>query len=333
MYHARVVHERPRFVVAGAQVHWWDCEEVEPVRFDDAAVFTGTFAPTFQEIYSQIVSIWTHEITLAVGGDLKVSIKSLVFAALILLLSLRASKVARRVFRSRVLRKTPLDSGLVYALERLVHYLVVTVAILFALKVGFGADYTSLAVMVTALSVGIGLGLKEIAGDVAAGFILLFERPVRVGDRVKLRDSVEGDVISIGLRTTKVVTNDKLTVIVPNSRLTNEDYVNWSYLDQPVRLHVPVGVAYGTDVGLVRQALVAAAMGVNRVAAEPRPDVRLVRFGDSSMDFEVLVWTTEPTAHPQIRSDVNFGIEREFRKAGIEIPFPQRDVHVRALPQ
>jgi potassium-dependent mechanosensitive channel len=299
------------------------------VRLDEVAV---ALAITPEELYDRIVSVLTHEVPLAVGGELRVSIVSLLLAVLIVLVSIRLSKLARTLFRTRVLRRAPLDSGVVYALDRLVHYAVVTVALLFALKVGIGADYTSLAVLVTALSVGIGLGLKEIAGDVAAGFILLFERPVRVGDRVKLNNDVEGDVMSIGLRTTKVVTNDRLTVIVPNSRLTNEDYVNWSYRNEPVRVHIPVGVAYGSDVQRVREALLTAIEGVNRIAADPKPDVRLVRFGDSSLDFEVLVWTSDPTAHPQIRSDVNFGIEREFRNFGIEIPFPQSDVHVRTMP-
>jgi potassium efflux system protein len=298
------------------------------VRFD-GFLFA---AVTPEELYARVVSVLTYELPLAVGGDLKVSIMSLALALLIVLVSFRLSRSAQRIFRSRVLRKAPLDAGVVYALERLVHYGVVTVAFLFALKVGVGADYTSLAVLVTALSVGIGLGLKEIAGDVAAGFILLFERPVRVGDRVKLKNEVEGNVVSIGLRTTKVVTNDRLTVIVPNSRLTNDDYVNWSYLKEPVRIHVPVGVAYGTDVELVREALLAAVSGVARVASEPRPDVRLLRFGESSLDFEVIVWTDDPTAHPQIRSDINFGIEREFRKSSIEIPFPQVDMRVKAMP-
>jgi potassium-dependent mechanosensitive channel len=285
-------------------------------------------AITPEELYNRIVSVLTHEVPLAVGGELRVSIVSLMLAILIVLVSVRLSKFVRALFRSRVLPRAPLDSGVVYALDRLVHYGVVTVALLFALKVGIGADYTSLAVLVTALSVGIGLGLKEIAGDVAAGFILLFERPVRVGDRVKLNNDVEGDVMAIGLRTTKIVTNDRLTVIVPNSRLTNDDYINWSYRNEPVRVHVPVGVAYGTDVQLVRSALLAAVSGVNRVASEPKPDVRLVRFGEVGMDFEVVVWTGEPTALSQIRSDVNFGIEREFRRSSIEIPFIPVDPRV-----
>jgi small-conductance mechanosensitive channel len=301
------------------------------VRFDEAVLEAGIGAPTFQEIYDTIVDVLTYQVTFAASGDLKVSITSLLLAGLIFLVSLRVSRIARRVFSSRVLRQVSLDPGVVYALERLLHYAILTLGALFALKIGIGVDYTSLAVLVTALSVGIGLGLKEIAGDVAAGFVLLFERPIRVGDRVRLSDSIEGNVVAIGLRTTKVVTNDRLTVIVPNSHLTNDDYVNWSYLNEPVRIHVPVGVAYGSDVARVREALLAAAEGVNRVAATPKPDVRLVRFGESSLDFEVLVWTNEPTAHPQIRSDVNFGIERELRNHGIEIPFPQRDVHVRSV--
>lgn len=300
--------------------------------FDGAVHLSAMQGITPAEIYERIVSVLTYEVPIAVGGDMRVSIQSLVLGLIVLLVALRLSKTARLVLQSRVLRKVPLDTGMVYALDRLVHYGVMTAGALFAFKVGLGVDYTGLVVVLTALSVGLGLGLREITSDVAAGFVLLFERPVRVGDRVRLDREIEGDVVSIGLRATRIVTNDRLTVIVPNSRLTNQDYVNWSYLNEPIRLHIPVGVAYGTDVQLVRTLLLAAVADVNRLVDEPRPDVRLVGFGDSCLDFEVLVWTNEPMAHPQIRSDVNLGIEREFGAAGVVIPFPQRDIHVMKMP-
>jgi small-conductance mechanosensitive channel len=284
----------------------------------------------FQEIYDTIVYVLTYKVPLSADGSMGVSIATLVFGIVVFLIMYRLSKTAQRLLRRNVLSRVPLDSGLAYTLQRLLHYAVVALGVIFALKVGVGIDFTSLAVVITALSVGIGLGLKEITSDVAAGFVLLFERPVRVGDRIKLAGdlTIEGDVMAIGLRTTKVMTNDRLTVIVPNSKLTNEKYVNWSYTNEPVRLHVPVGVAYGSDVEAVRRALLAAADGAEKLVTTPKPSVRLVNFGESSLDFELLVWTREPHTHPQIRSDLNFNIERDCRAAGIVIPFPQRDVHI-----
>ena len=284
----------------------------------------------FSEIYDTLIYVLTYKIPLSADGSMGVSISTLVFGVVVFLVMYRLSRTAQVLLRKNVLSRVPLDSGLAYTMQRLLHYAIIALSVIFALKVGVGIDFTSLAVVITALSVGIGLGLKEITSDVAAGFILLFERPVRVGDRIKLFGdlTVEGDVLAIGLRTTKVLTNDRLTVIVPNSKLTNEKYVNWSYAKEPIRIHIPVGVAYGSDLETVRRALLAAADGVETLVATPHPTVRLVSFGDSALDFELLVWTRDPDKHPQIRSDVNFNIERELRTAGVAIPFPQRDVHI-----
>jgi potassium efflux system protein len=187
---------------------------------------------------------------------------------------------------------------------------------------------TSIAVVFTALSVGIGFGLQYIASDIASGFILLFERPIRVGDRVTIGTD-EGDVQSINLRTTIVTTNDRISVIVPNSKLIRERVINWSYGDPRARVSIPIGVAPDSDVELVTKTLLRAAEGVDDVLEQPQPKVQFVKFGDSSFDFRLLVWTNKPRAHIQIRSDINFRIEKLFREAGIEIPSPQFDVRLR----
>jgi small-conductance mechanosensitive channel len=289
---------------------------------------------SFQDIYDQLTAWVTYRVPISATGEMGVSIASLVMAVVFLLIFFQASRIAQNLLQKRLLSHVPLDPSVSYTLQRLLHYVIVAIGILVALRIGIGADFTSFAVVITALSVGIGLGLREIAADVAAGFVLLFERPIRVGNRVKLPGelNVEGNVLTIGLRTTKIRTNDRLVVIVPNSHLTNEKCVNWSYRSEPVRVHVPVGVAYGTDLELARRVLLSTAEGVDKVLADPGPSVRLVRFGDSSLDLELLVWTKDPTAHAQIRSDINFRIERGFREAGIEIPFPQRDLNLRGVP-
>lgn len=288
-----------------------------------------------QEVWDFLVSLVTHPVSISAGGDLQFSIKSLVIAGVIVFVMLRFSGFAQRLLQRRVLSHLSLDAGLAYTLQRLLHYALIALGVLFALKIGVGADLTSLAVLVTALSVGIGLGLKEISGDVAAGFILLFERPLRVGDRVKLNSSlgIEGDVIGIDLRTTKIRTLDRLTVIVPNSKLTNDVYVNRTYHADPVRVRIQVGVAYGSDVTLVKNTLLEAAREVPQIVADPAPDVMFVGFGASTLDFALIAWTAEQKRTSWVQSDVNFKIDEKFRKARIEMPFPQQDVNIRNIAQ
>ena len=175
---------------------------------------------------------------------------------------------------------------------------------------------------------GIGFGLQYIAADIASGFILLFERPVRVGDRISVGKE-EGDVQSINLRTTVMTTNDRVSVIVPNSKLVREHLINWSYGDPRARIAIPVGVAYGSNVDLVTETLLKVVDDVDNVLRDPPPTVQFLRFGDWSMDFRLLVWTNRPPLHTQIRSDLNYRIERLFRHAGIEIPFPQTELRFR----
>jgi small-conductance mechanosensitive channel len=226
-----------------------------------------------------------------------------------------------------------LDPGIQYTILRLVNYAVVTVGVLYGLKVGLNADLTSLAVVFTALSVGIGFGLQFIAGDLASGFILLFERPVRIGDFVSVTgpDSkiTEGRVASINLRTTVVQTNDHISVIVPNSKLVNQNLVNWSYGGRRSRISIPIGVSYDSDVELVTRTLLRAAEGVNYLLDEPKTSVQFMEFGDSSLNFRLLVWTDRPRRYPQIKSDINYNIRRLFLEEKIEVPFPQQDLNVR----
>jgi small-conductance mechanosensitive channel len=187
------------------------------------------------------------------------------------------------------------------------------------LKQAFEIDLTSIAVVFTALSVGIGFGLQYIAADIASGFILLFERPIRLGDRITIGED-EGDVQSINLRTTLVVTNDRIAIIVPNSKLVSQRVINWSYGDPRARISIPISVAVHSDIDLVTQTLLLAAKDVEMVLSDPPPKVQFIRFGGYSLDFRLLVWTRQPSRHPQIKSDINYRIAKLFRERGIEIP-------------
>jgi small-conductance mechanosensitive channel len=262
-------------------------------------------------------------------GAFTVSIISLVLLVLVIGIAALVSRYVRRFLLRGILPRFNIEPGLQFTLLRLIHYLVITLGVLYALKIGFGVDLTSVAVILGFLSVGIGFGLQYLAADFASGFILLFERPVRIGDRVRLDDTVEGRVEKISLRSTVIVTNENMAIIIPNSKLLQNRFVNYSYGSQNVRLNIPVGVAYGSDLERVSKALLEAADSVEEVLTTPEPRVHFAGFGDSSLDFEVRAWINEPHKHPQIRSKVNFAIEQSLRRHNIEVPFPQRVVHLR----
>jgi potassium-dependent mechanosensitive channel len=193
----------------------------------------------------------------------------------------------------------------------------------------WGVDLSSLAFLGGALGIGIGFGLQTIANNFVSGIVIGLERPIKPGDYVKVGDLV-GTVARIGARCTEIRTVDRISILVPNSTLLEHEVVNWSHGDPVSRLHVPVGLAYDSDVRLVRSVLLEAARSHPEVLAQPRPDVQLRGFGDSTLDFDLLVWTRDPRGQSKLISDLYYRIERALRRHGIEIPFPQRDVELRA---
>src|SRR5262249_52322893 len=227
----------------------------------------------------------------------RVSILSLLLLALIIFIATIVSRYVRRFLQKRVLPRFHIETGLSYTLLSLVHYAIIAFGVLYGLKIGFSVDLTSIAVILGFLSLGIGFGLQYVAADIASGFILLFERPISVGDWVMLGDNVEGRVDSIKLRSTVVVTNENLAVIVPNSKLVQNRFVNYSYGSKTVRLNIPVGVAYGSDLNKVSEALLEAAGMVEDLLSLPKPQVHFDEFGDSALKFEIRVWIDEPRNH------------------------------------
>jgi len=287
----------------------------------------------FERGWDYIVGFWNKHIDKPFTiGSFSISIATLFFGLLILLATLLVSKWLRSFLQKRLEKRTHIDPGLQYTFLRLTHYLIITVGALSAFTVAFNADLTKLTVVLGAVSLGIGFGLQYIAGDIASGFILLFERPVRVGDFITVNEAkgeTQGKVQSINLRTTTVITNDRIAVIVPNSKLVNQTLVNWSYGDRRSRIPIPVGVSYDSDVDIVTKTLLRAAEGVTNVLQEPKPTVQFLNFGDSSLNFRLLVWTDKPRLHPQIKSAINYRISKLFREASIEIPYPQREFRLR----
>ena len=296
------------------------------------ALLTQSFAVALtvtilQDWKSVVARIWFY-LTYQPIPNIKASIVSMIEGALVLALALFLSRTLSRMLQNRIAKQAYLDPGLRYTMGRLTQYIVITLGLLLALSTAFDLNLTSLAVVFTALSVGIGFGLQYIAADIASGFILLFERPVRVGDRITIGED-EGDVQSINLRTTVVATNDRISIIVPNSKLVSQRLINWSYGDPRARISIHIGVAADSDVELVTKTLLKAAEDVDNVLRDPAPKVQFLKFGDWSLDFRLLVWTNRPRLHAQIRSDINYRIERLFREAGIEIPFPQTELRLR----
>ncbi len=275
---------------------------------------------------------WLHQIIeqplLEFGGTRLTMLVLLQFVLLVALVFL-GETVLRRLLTQRVLNRTHLDEGMRFAVARIVGYIFICLGFYVALKL-VGIDLSSLAVLAGAVGVGLGFGLQNIVSNFISGLIILAERPIAIGDRVEV-NGVLGQVTQIKLRSTVVVTNDNISVIVPNSSFISDVVVNWSHGDSKVRMNLPFGVAYGSDIELMSRVIVEVAKENPHVLVNPPPKVFFIGFGDSSLDFELGVWTIEMARRPKpFRSELYFAIERTLRKHGIEIPFPQRDLHIRS---
>ena len=247
-------------------------------------------------------------------------------AVLVALLFYLSGKL-RTLIAERFLTRTKMELGARQATGSIIRYLIIFIGLAVILQTA-GIDLTALNVLAGAVGLGLGFGLQNIVNNFISGVIILFERPIKVGDRVEVGE-VEGDVVHIGARSTTVVSNDNISIIVPNARFITENVVNWSHNDRTVRFRIPVSVAYGTDVALVERVLLEVAAANPDVLKDPAPGVRLMEFGDSGLGFELRVWSTT-LIHRRglLTSALNKGIYRTFREHGIEIPYPRRDVQI-----
>jgi len=239
------------------------------------------------------------------------------------------SSRTKRFLFNRFLAKSGLDRSLQYAIAQIVSNIVLIIGIFIVLD-NAGIHLGALTVFAGAVGVGVGFGLQNIASNFISGLVILAERPITVGDRVEVA-GIAGQVQHIRARSTVIVTNDNITMIVPNTKFIDSPVTNWTYGDPRVRFRLPVGVAYGSDVNKVREALLAAASENANTLKDPAPSVFLEKFGENSIDFELIVWSSEMSYRPRrYRSDLNFAMEQKLREAGIEIAFPQRDLHIRS---
>jgi small-conductance mechanosensitive channel len=238
--------------------------------------------------------------------------------------------MTRRLMENRVLKRTSINPGQQYAIAQIVAYLV----FLFGLLVGLrwaGVNMSSLLIIGGAVGIGVGFGLQNIANNFVSGIILLLERPIQVGDRVEVGDT-HGDVVKIAARSTWIRTNANVVMIIPNSEFINNHVTNWTANDRQVRFPIPLGVSYGSDPEVVRNVLMEVADSHPDVLTIPPPEILFSGFGDSSLNFELRVWTITRVQYPkELASELYFLIFKAFKENGIQIPFPQRDLHVRSV--
>jgi small-conductance mechanosensitive channel len=238
------------------------------------------------------------------------------------------SRVLQRVLRAQVFSRMSIDTGMQYTLTRITHYLIMIVGAVVAFQF-IGIDLTGLAIILGFLSVGIGFGLQNITSNFVAGLILLLERPIKVGDRVMVGNQ-EGDVVEINMRSTTIRTLNNVAVIVPNSEFVSSKVENWSYGDETVRMEVNVGVSYESDLETVFRSLREVAAEHPEVLKNPAPDVLHIGFGDSAWNMRLRIWLGDSQRHLEVQSDIHCAIVRKFQQNRVEIPFPQRDLHVRS---
>ena len=261
-------------------------------------------------------------------GDTPITLSSILVFLLLFSVLLIVSRIVARVLASKVIAKLAVDSGTVYTFKRITFYLLSLISAVVAFQF-IGINLSGLAVIFGLLSVGIGFGLQNVTSNFISGIILLFERPIRMGDRVTVGDTL-GDVIAINIRSTTIRSLTNVSIIVPNSEFVASRVINWSHTDPKIRLDIDVGVSYNSDLDSVLTALREVAEENDEVLDNPPAEVMLMEFGNSSWNMQLRVWVDNPHSQFRVRSAINCAIVRKFRERNIEIPFPQRDLHVRS---
>jgi len=236
------------------------------------------------------------------------------------------SRLIARKAIFKVLSRSRIDKGLQYTFQRITEYTLISIGAIIVFQF-IGINLSSLAVMFGLLSVGIGFGLQNITSNFISGVILLIERPIKVGDRVRVGD-VEGNVFEINIRSTTVRSLENISIIVPNSEFITSQVVNLSHVDLKIRLDINVGVSYDSNLDDVVRSLREVADENMEVLKTPPKFVHLTEFADSAWIMRLCVWIADPKLHPRVRSDINCAIVRKFRENNIVIAYPQIDLHL-----
>lgn len=275
---------------------------------------------------------WVEQIlnhSLVSLGDSKLTV-GLIFTLIISFVVLFIiAEWIRRLLVHKVLTRYKIEAGTRSSIGMIVKYILILAGVFSILQTN-GVDLSAFGILAGALGVGIGFGLQNITNNFISGLIILFEQPIKVGDRIEVGD-VAGDVIRISARSTTIITNDNITVIVPNSQFIDSPVINWSHNDRNIRFNFPVGVAYKEDPEKVKNILIEAANENKGVLQTPAPDVLFDSYGDNSINFILRVWSSEYINRPKVlKSQLYYAIFKKFGEQGIEIPFPQRDLHLKS---
>lgn len=266
-------------------------------------------------------------------GSYSLFVGELVSFLAAILLTFVIANLSQRAFKRLASRKGMMTHTSIYVIGRIINYIILFVGFLIAL-LALGIKLTELALVASALGVGIGLGLQGLVNNFVSGLMILLEKSLKVGDFIELGNGLVGEVKEIQMRATLIRTNDNVDILIPNAELTTTMLTNWTLADNVRRFRIPFSVAYGTDKNLVKQAVLEAASNVEYTldAEGKKPQVWMTGFGDSSLNFTLGVWVQpERVKHPtSLMSDYLWAIDDSFRKYQIEIPFPQRDLHIRS---
>jgi small-conductance mechanosensitive channel len=269
------------------------------------------------------------ETPLVTLGETHLTLWTMLYVVFFLVLLIYLSGKLKTWLVDGLLARSTMDIGARLAMGLIVRYLLIAIGFVIILQTA-GIDLTALNVLAGAVGIGLGFGLQNIIHNFFSGLIILFERPIKVGDRIEV-GNVLGNVLEINIRSTTVVTNDRIVIIVPNSKFITENVVNWSYSARRARFSIPVTVAYGSDVRLVERLLLEAAEAVPEILANPAPSVRFLSFGDNGLYFELRAWSEKLLDRKgMLTSLLNFVIYEKFNAHGVVFPYPQRDIHIKS---
>ena len=261
-------------------------------------------------------------------GKTHLTLWSIIYLSLAVFLLIYLTAKLRKWIVYKILEHSKIDLGVRIAVGTIVRYGVLVLGFIIIMQTA-GIDLSALTILAGALGVGIGFGLQNITNNFVSGIIILFERPIKVGDRIEVGD-VYGDVVNISMRSTTVITNDNIAIIVPNSDFISSKVINWSYNDKNIRFNIPVGVSYNEDPEKIRTILLEIAKSHENILKIPKPEVLFSEMADSSLNFTLRVWTDTYINKPSVlKSQLYFKIFKRFKEEGIEIPFPQRDLHIK----
>jgi small-conductance mechanosensitive channel len=279
-----------------------------------------------QDILNNIKNFLNNPITQI--GSTELTIGSLVYFILLLFLLFYLTGKIKKWVVYKLLAKSKIELGVRIAVGTILRYIVLVVGFIIVLQT-IGIDLSAVTVLAGALGVGIGFGLQNITNNFVSGIIILFERPIKVGDRIEVGD-ISGDVVNISMRSTTIVTNDNISIIIPNSDFISSKVINWSYTDRNIRFNIPVGVSYNEDPEIIRKILMEVANENKAVLNKPEPDVLFKEYGDSALVFTLRIWTQQYINRPDIlKSEIYYAVFKKFKEHNIEIPFPQRDIHIK----